>query len=943
MLSKDLEFRKNYENLKSNFPSLSNNILIVITAETPDLSEDAAKQLSASLSKEKDLFSFVFDSKNDPFFLQNGLLYLDTDELEDLSDNLARFQPFLASLSSDASLSNFFKILNRAVESKSIPEKDLSRVFSAMENTLYVHFHQGITMPMSWQNLMDENFADSQNNLNYHFIIVQPKTDFSSLQPAAAAIQKIREIFDPIRSNQHGHVSMRLTGGIVLEQEEMDSALGGAIHAGIIAFLLVGFLILLAYRSIRLVMGSIFFLIVSLSLSLAYATFFVGQLNLISIAFVVLFIGIGVDLAIQFCLRYREEVARVILRTSKQSTVELADVTITGKQNTAALENAIQNTGMAMAVSSIAACFGFFSFAATSYVGLAELGIIAGGSIMIAFFASILLLPAFLKVYPYRFGEYDEQIGVEPNPIMRFLLGIVEVSRARTLIILTIFLSCLFALTVLPRLEFDFDPMNLKDPETESYITAVELMKNSDDPNYTVSLVADDLDQARKISNDLEKLPVVKKTVSINKFLPSDQENKIEIIDDTKLLFLPVLASQDSHQKNDNASELISLKKEIDTFLQHLELKGKAFENLHSLLRVFIDDPYAYDKSEYHANKSPIENEPPGSGLTDEFKNFMAALRTGTEDNVWRYRSNSECEHLQSEYSEFRAEWESETIDTDTWTEKNSDLRDRIDRCRWEKFYLKKYNPQNLETLLLGSFHGRLERIKASLEAKPFAIADLPEIVRDRYQGKDGRYLITVYPSQDLSILDNLKEFVHEIRNFDSLATDNAVLLLEAGKEVKKAFIVAGSIAFVVIFILLILVLRNLIDAFLVLIPLIVAMIYTGAVAVFLDMSLNFANIIALPLLFSLGIAYGVYFIFRKKQSEDIGIDWLEFAVRSSTSRAIVFSALTTMAAFGSLIVSSHRGTSSMGLLLLIALSMALLCTFTILPALLQYRSEKKF
>ena len=113
MLSKDLEFRKNYENLKSNFPSLSNNILIVITGETPDLSEDVAKQLSTFLKKEKDLFSFVFDAKNDPFFLQNGLLYLDTDELEDLSDNLARFQPFLASLSSDASLGNFFKILNR--------------------------------------------------------------------------------------------------------------------------------------------------------------------------------------------------------------------------------------------------------------------------------------------------------------------------------------------------------------------------------------------------------------------------------------------------------------------------------------------------------------------------------------------------------------------------------------------------------------------------------------------------------------------------------------------------------------------------------------------------------------------------------------------------------------------------------------------------------------
>ena len=198
--------------------------------------------------------------------------------------------------------------------------------------------------------------------------------------------------------------------------------------------------------------------------------------------------------------------------------------------------------------------------------------------------------------------------------------------------------------------------------------------------------------------------------------------------------------------------------------------------------------------------------------------------------------------------------------------------------------------------------------------------------------------MVTVYPSEDLSTLGNLKEFVREVRKVVPSATDNAVLLLEAGKEVTKAFVMAGSIAFAAIVILLLLMFRNLIDTVLVLIPLVVAMIYSGAIAVFLDMNLNFANIIALPLLFSLGIAYGVYFIFRQKKLQD-----LKRIVSTSTPRAILFSALTTMGAFGSLVLSSHQGTSSMGLLLLIALSMALLCTFTILPALLQYRSEKKF
>ena len=834
MLSKDLEFRKNYENLKNNFPSLSNNILIVITGETPDLSEDTAKQLSASLSKEKDLFSFVFDPKNDPFFLQNGLLYLDTDELEDLADNLARFQPFLVSLSSDASLGNFFKILNRAVESKSIPEKDLSRVFSAMEKTLSVYqarfgnYFKEQKIPMSWQNLMNENFIDGQENLNYHFIVVKPKTDFSTLQPAASAIQKIREISDLVLEhspafevNKYGDhiyvpgegVSIRLTGGIVLEQEEMDSALEGAINAGIVSLFLVGILIFLAYRSFRLVTASIFFLIISLSLTFAYATFFVGQLNLISIAFVILFIGIGIDLAIQFCLKYREE-------------------TLVGRQNVRALENTMQNIGVAMAISSIAACIGFLSFVPTSYVGLAELGIISGGSMVIAFFASILLLPTFLKIFPLKSSDYKESQNSITLTLIQFGYG-----RCRLVIIFTIFLSLIFTFAVLPKVEFDFDPMNLKDPETESYITATELMKNSDDAYYTINLVADDLDQAKQVSSDLEKLPTVKKAISINDLLPSDQENKIQIIDEMKLFLLPVLGSQ---SMNNVESKVLSPQKEINHFISYLDSTGsRLHERLADSLRHLIKDEYR--------------------------------------------------------------------------------LKD-------------------LETLLLDSFHGRLERIKASLEAKPFTIEDLPQMVRDRNQGKDGNYLVTVYPSKDLSAPGNLKEFVREVRKVDPSATDNAVLLLEAGKEVTKAFVMAGSIAFMAIVILLLFMFRNLIDTVLVLIPLVVAMIYSGAIAVFLGMNLNFANIIALPLLFSLGIAYGVYFIFRQKKLKDIST-----IVSTSTPRAILFSALTTMGAFGSLILSPHRGTSSMGLLLLIALSMALLCTFTILPALLQYRSEKKF
>jgi predicted RND superfamily exporter protein len=113
-----------------------------------------------------------------------------------------------------------------------------------------------------------------------------------------------------------------------------------------------------------------------------------------------------------------------------------------------------------------------------------------------------------------------------------------------------------------------------------------------------------------------------------------------------------------------------------------------------------------------------------------------------------------------------------------------------------------------------------------------------------------------------------------------------------------------------------------------VLAPLLLAGLLTLATSVVAGLPLNFANIIALPLLLGVGVAFDIYFVMRWRdgQRELLG---------SSTARAILFSALTTGTAFGSLALSPHPGTSEMGRLLILALFYSLLCTFFVLPALL--------
>ncbi len=142
------------------------------------------------------------------------------------------------------------------------------------------------------------------------------------------------------------------------------------------------------------------------------------------------------------------------------------------------------------------------------------------------------------------------------------------------------------------------------------------------------------------------------------------------------------------------------------------------------------------------------------------------------------------------------------------------------------------------------------------------------------------------------------------------------------------AFRTAGLFALVAIALLLAIVLRRIRDVALVLAPLLLAGLLTVATSVLADLPLNFANIIALPLLLGVGVAFDIYFVMNWRAGR---VDPLQ----SGTARAVLFSALTTATAFGSLALSNHRGTSQMGILLTIALFFTLICTFFVLPSLM--------
>ncbi|MEE9544628.1 MAG: MMPL family transporter, partial [Rhodospirillales bacterium] len=238
----------------------------------------------------------------------------------------------------------------------------------------------------------------------------------------------------------------------------------------------------------------------------------------------------------------------------------------------------------------------------------------------------------------------------------------------------------------------------------------------------------------------------------------------------------------------------------------------------------------------------------------------------------------------------------------------------------------------DLENRLLSSLPRRLLMLKQSLEAEPISIETLPESLKKRHVAADGRARVEVYPKENMKDREALARFVGAVRKLAPQASGSPVVIFEAGKVVVAAVGDAAVLAVVMISVLLAVILKSFKDVVLVFMPLLLAVLLTIATSVLLGLSFNYANVIVLPLLFGLGVASGIHLVLRRRNEGDTAGIFV-----TSTPRAVVFSGLTTIGSFGTIALSGHPGTSSMGLLLAISITLTLACTLVVLPALMVF------
>ncbi|MGI9501469.1 MAG: MMPL family transporter, partial [Geminicoccaceae bacterium] len=766
-------------------------------------SEEAVKALSAAMAADSRHFSRVDTPGTDPFFDRHGLLYLDVEQLTDLSDRLAAAQPLLAALAADPNFKGLSDFLRLALEQEddAIPDT-LDQLFLEIADVTDAAREQR-PKDLSWLGLLDQGKLRSSER---RLLIAEPAINYGSLAPAGQAIQVTRDLARELGMNVEGGATMRLTGSAVIEHEELETVSSGALWSGLAATTGVAVLLVFGLGSIRLIIATLLTLLIGLIITAGFATLLIGQLNLISVTFAVLFVGLGVDFGIHLCLRYREEMQR---RRSQDG----------------ALGFAVQALCRPLSLSALCAALGFIAFVPTDYQGLAELGIISAVGMAVAWTTSLVFLPALINLIPLKMLDQKPKAAADtPSWTERYaniILGITVIAAVASV-------------PMLPRVSFDFNPLNLKDPNSESVSTFLDLERNPDTATNIINVLVPNLDEAERTAERLGNTPGIGDVITLLSFVPENQAEKLGVIDDMAFFLGPLAPAPDSSIGD--------------------EARLAAFDQLISAL----------DQA------SPED----GSGAAKLLESLNALK---TEDG-----GPAAPEIL--------------------------DLEQR----------LTQYLP-NL-----------LNRLDQALQASEVSLESLPANLREEWVNDEGQAKVMARPAIGIQDNRSLARFAEAALDAEPTATGTPIIITEAGRVVVGAFIEASIIAFVLITIVLVVVLRRWVDVMLVLAPLALAILFTAASSAYFGLQLNFANVIVLPLLLGLGVSGAIHVVIRRRAMPAVDAS----SGPISTQRAVLFSALTTIASFGSLAVSPHPGMASMGLLLTVAILWSLVCTLVILPAL---------
>jgi hopanoid biosynthesis associated RND transporter like protein HpnN len=794
LIRQEAPWRVDFDRFKEQFPDLVETAVVVVSGTSYRDVEAMTVRLESALLGRDDVFRAVYAPENDPFFRRHALLYLDEDDLDDMADRLAEAQPMLTAVAEDPSLRGVLELVGDGIENE--PAAGFDTVVRLLAESGEAVLAGG-DPTVSWT----DEFFETDGTI-HRLIFLKGQADFQESLANARVMKELRALIAGVPAIDG--VDVRITGEVALAHEEIEAAYAGVQIAGWVALALLMIILIVGVRSAKIIIATVLLLFVGVTWTSAFAMLTVGEYNTLSIVFLVMFFGLGVDFALHFSLRYQEEI-----NSGEGDALR-------------SLASATNSVGGAITICTMTTALGFLSFYPTPYKGLADLGVISAGGMLVAGFLTFTLLPALYAVL----GDIRPHIVDLPtgDRLVAYL------SRHRGPVIAALVVGAALALFLATRAHFDYSVLALKDPRAESVVTLRVLQADDAVTDYALTIMS--AQQAPEAA--LEELPTVETVLSPADYVPDGQDDKLFVLDDLQ------------------------------------ELLWSALEPLRT-----ADPPTGTELREaveaLAATVAAAQAAAPSSPGVDR----LAAVLTG----------------------------------------------------------LLERPPQALLIWQRGVITNLLEELgwlREALYVDALAFEDLPEKLRARLVSEEGQRVTVVTPSEDVTAVEALSEFVSSVREVAPTATGRPVIEWGVGGIVVGSFKQALGFATFAILAVLFLMFRNLRDSVLILVPLALAALFTLAASVVMDMPLNMANILVVPLIFGLGVDNGIHVVDRFHRAGDVG-----HLMHSSTPRAVMLSTLTTIGTFAALMLSPHQGTASIGLLLTLAVGLLLLLTIFVLPVLL--------
>jgi len=650
-----------------------------------------------------------------------------------------------------------------------------------------------------------------------------------SATPFTGVIDRVRKVVKETKPEFSG-VTMGVTGEPVLLYDELRQSEQDMIFASILTLVLILILFFIAYGEFTRPLMAVVALLASIVVCLGMTTAVIGHLNIISQAFIVMILGLGIDFGIQFLGRYEEDISR-------------------GQTPAVAVENTMATTGSALLTGGGTTAAAFYAMCFNDFTGLTELGWIAGTGVLLALAASLSILPALL-LWRDRKGA-----NLKGGAMLRFGFG-EKLDRKLTfhpyLVLTGAAVVSWLAWQQSRKITFDYNLLHLQNPEMESVQLTRELLDTGKGSVIYGVAVADSVEQADRLADELREKPAVSKVRTLGDFVPRDQSQRMREVSRIAKVAGEITLGSGAEQGVDVAKA----KKDLEFLLESSQEGAKQAKSYIGLSKRARQAVETFEK------------------LIPPLERAVAAL---------------------------------DKLDPE-------EARKRLDRH---------------QVKLVGSIVQNLDWLKTQRGDRPLTTHDLPPQLKERYLSKHGKVLIEVEPSVDVWERKPTEEFVGQLQSVAPEATGTPVMNLEYIDLLMESYVEAALYAAGVVLVLVFLLFRRIQDVLLTVLPLAIGILWMfGALGLF-KIQLNPANIVTLPMILGIGVAFGVYVMARYREEGKVRI------FESSTGKAVVLSAFTTLFGFGSMLFGEYRGLVSLGLVMSLGVICTLISAVVILPQIL--------